>query len=104
VLSDVLWQGRHHVDHNPPAPVYIVAGAAGNTEGLSNPTNSSWNQPPPSWSAHRYGLGFGYGVLQFSDDPKNNVHSASWTFYRSLDNGIEDQFLLTKTMSAAKKP
>jgi len=84
---------------NPQAPVYIIAGAAGSTEGLSNPTNNTWVQPPPSWSGHRYGEGYGYGILQVTEDQINKQDVAQWTFYRSLDNGIEDQITITKDMN-----
>jgi hypothetical protein len=84
---------------NPEATVYVISGAAGNTEGLSNTQNSSWVSPTPNWSAHRYGEGFGYGVLNFYDDQENQQHVATWNFIRSLDNGIEDQFTITKDMA-----
>jgi len=84
---------------NPEATVYVISGAAGNTEGLSNSKNSSWNSPSPDWSGHRYGEGYGYGILEFYDNVASNQHVSQWSFYRSLDNGLEDQFTLTKDMS-----
>jgi predicted phosphodiesterase len=82
--------------NNPTATTYVIAGAAGNTEGLSNDKNSSWNSPSPNWSAHRYGEGFGYGMLSFWDNSSTQQHYAQWQFFRSLDNGVEDEFTITK--------
>jgi len=82
---------------NPIAPVYIICGAAGTTEGLSNDMNSSWINPPPTWSAFRYGLAYGYGILDVFSDVQGQTHFAKWSFIRSSDNVILDEFVLTKS-------
>jgi len=81
---------------NPSAPTYVVLGTGGNTEGLSNTQNSSWNNPPPSWSAHRYGEDWGFGWLTISVDTENQQNLANWRFYRAGDGGLEDEFTIVK--------
>jgi len=88
---------------NPSAPTYVITGTGGNTEGLSNPNGSNWNYPAPGWSAHRYGNGWGYGMLTISVDTQNQQHLANWRFYRALDEGLEDEFTIVKNFSKKKK-
>ncbi|KAL6075285.1 Purple acid phosphatase [Balamuthia mandrillaris] len=73
-------------DH-PPSLSQIVTGAAGCIEGL----NDGWASSPAAWSAHRYGKGEGYGVLEVF-----NSTTLQWSFFRSADNGLEDFFVLRK--------
>eukprot|EP01116_Phalansterium_solitarium_P023525 TRINITY_DN8280_c0_g1_i2.p1 TRINITY_DN8280_c0_g1~~TRINITY_DN8280_c0_g1_i2.p1 ORF type:complete len:430 (+),score=114.27 TRINITY_DN8280_c0_g1_i2:166-1455(+) len=71
---------------NPQALVQLVAGGAGCPEGAAPLA------PGSPWSAHRYSAGWGYGVLNVTD-----AKSLTWSYYRSADDGLEDQFTITRT-------
>jgi len=80
---------------NPPSTVYITIGSAGNTEGLSQ----NWVSPVPSWSATVYDKSYGYGLMNIYDDDYTKQHVANWTFFRSKDNGVQDNVVITKNYS-----
>lgn len=61
----------------------------GNIEGLENKSPGSWTLPKPSWSAFRYGSGYGYGLLNVINDTHLN-----WKMYKSEDGGLLDEFTL----------
>jgi len=70
---------------NPTAPISIVIGCAGNTEGLTNGGEKNW-EPQPEWSAHRFGDAYGYGILTV-----NGASHLNWVFYRVDTGAIQDQ-------------
>lgn len=79
--------------HNPNAPIYVVAGGAGSEEGLTDPTEHQSNIP---WSAHILATTESAGVLAVIEDDANQLHKATWTLYRSKDQGVEDTFTISK--------
>jgi hypothetical protein len=58
-------------------------------EGLEDANQNDWDSPAPDWSAHRYGTGYGYGLMTVHND----TH-LTWKLYRSRDGGLEDEFTL----------
>jgi len=82
---------------NPQATVHLIAGAAGSDEGLSNNEWFEWTVGSDSWSylAHRYGVDYGYGMMSI----ENSTH-LHWQYFRSGDNGLEDEFWIVKTDSS----
>jgi hypothetical protein len=77
---------------NPKAPVGIVVGNAGCVEGLTDLNPSHWNQPAPSWSAFRWGSGWGYGLLSV-----DNL-TLTWNFYDASTQSVIDSVVITKTV------
>jgi len=75
--------------YNAGAPTYIVAGCAGNTEGLyGNFTHT------PEWSAFRTEKDYGYGLMNiFEEDGKNVLH---WKFYYSSTDELADEIKIVK--------
>jgi len=71
---------------NPKSPINIVIGNGGNIEGLEDGSQDDWENPPPEWSAHRFGSDYGYGILTIHNDTHLN-----WKLYRASDGGIEDE-------------
>ena len=71
----------------PNSTVHVIAGAAGNIEGIS--TWDMANLPP--WYAYGDDTTYGYGVLNVL----NNTH-LQWNYYRSDTNALEDTFTLVK--------
>ena len=65
---------------------YVVAGAAGNKEGLATDYITA-----PDWSAHRYWKDQGFGLLQVTHK------TIEWTYYHSSDGKVEDQFKITRS-------
>jgi len=61
---------------NPPNPIGIVIGNAGNMEGLENGDPDNWDIPQPEWSAFRFGGDFGYAHLSVHNDTHIN-----WKFF-----------------------
>jgi len=104
---DIIWNGHvHSYERNYPAyknkrtsdsyvnapnPFNIITGCAGSLEGLKNEHETKWDQPAPSWSAHRYGSDYGYGILTVT-----NSTNLDWKFYRVGDDGVEDQIAVQK--------
>jgi len=75
---------------SPSAPIYVISGAAGGPEGLSNANNSNW-VPIPSWCAHRFGDDYGFGVLKILSNTQ-----LTWQWFRAGDGGVEDYFEIQK--------
>jgi hypothetical protein len=73
---------------NPTAPMYIIAGGAGNIEGFSDIT------PAPSYTEFAYNDDFGYATLTFRD--RNNLDVK---FIRSYDGVVLDSSTLYKSHS-----
>jgi len=87
------YKGKKVSDYtNPKAPVGIVVGNAGCIEGLTDMDPSRWNNPPPSWSAFRWGTGWGYGILAV-----NNL-TLKWDFYDASTQSVIDTVTITKTL------
>ncbi|CAL5874278.1 uncharacterized protein PFLUO_LOCUS8567 [Penicillium psychrofluorescens] len=70
---------------NPSAPMYIVAGGAGNIEGLDSPGSE------PSYTAFAYGDDYSYATLNFVDQKHLQV-----TFIRSSTGDVLDSSVLYK--------
>ncbi|CAI5737799.1 unnamed protein product [Hyaloperonospora brassicae] len=81
---------NHRLYDNPKAPVHIIMGGAGQSEGLS---------PRPlfgtSWNAARDYKHFGYTML------RANRTTLSWKYVSSTDGSILDHFVMLKTDPAA---
>jgi len=75
------------------APIYIVQGASGNRE--NNKGEGSWPNPEPAWSAG-HSSDIGYGLMVVEAAAANSVPTLHWTFYRSSDNAVLDNFTLSK--------
>ncbi|OWZ11514.1 Iron/zinc purple acid phosphatase [Phytophthora megakarya] len=71
---------------NPKAPVYIVSGAAGTVDGLSNipEGNATWNV------ASNY-VDYGFSTLEA------NQSMLSWKFVKSSSQAVLDEFVMWKT-------
>jgi len=84
----------NHWITDPQATIYIVSGAAGCTEGLSNKKSDSWQPHSEEWSwyGHRYGEDFGYGMIYVFNE--THLH---WEFKKSGDNRVEDDFWIVRT-------
>ncbi|EGD76959.1 hypothetical protein PTSG_07301 [Salpingoeca rosetta] len=68
--------------HKPPAPVYIVNGAAGNKEHLMGPGKQDWARVTLKQ--------YGYATLSIANS------SLDWTYYAAADNAVLDHFTITK--------
>jgi len=75
----------------PPNPIGVVLGNAGNIEGLEDENKNDWTWPEPEWSAFRYGLGYGYGMLNVV----NNTY-LNWQFIDAASGNVLDQFSVLK--------
>jgi acid phosphatase type 7 len=71
---------------NPSSTVYVVAGGAGNREGLEK-----LSDPQPNWAAGGLDTEYGYGVMSVL----NNTH-LTWVYYRADTDAIVDTFTLVK--------
>jgi hypothetical protein len=71
--------------------IHIVAGGAGNLEGLTPDVNFPERGV---WSAHLCNSDEGYGVLSTTLDDKDA--ELRWRYYRSTDDGLEDELVLKK--------
>lgn len=71
---------------NPKAPMYIVAGGAGNIEGLSDVGSE------PSYTAFAYADDFSYATIRFLDEQKLQVD-----FYQSSTGNLLDSSTLFKS-------
>jgi acid phosphatase len=76
--------------NNPKAPMYIVAGGAGNIEGLDLPGTE------PSYTAFAYGDDYSYATLNFVDE--NNLQV---DFIRSSTGAVLDSSTLYKSHSTS---
>lgn len=74
--------------HDPKAPMYIVAGGAGNIEGLD--LNGTYT----SYTAFAYGDDYSYGTLKFLDEQHLQVE-----FIRSRTGDVLDSSVLYKSHS-----
>ena len=72
---------------DPKAPVYIVTGAAGNSEGHSVPKNSA----PVSWNVLENHADYGISTLTAS---RKSLH---WKFIASDSQKVLDDFVITKS-------
>jgi len=72
--------------NNPKAPMYIVAGGAGNIEGLSSVGSK------PSYTAFAYADDFSYATVTFQDSQNLQVN-----FIRSSTGEILDTSTLHKS-------
>jgi hypothetical protein len=61
-------------------------------EGLTDLDPAKWNTPAPSWSAFRWGTGWGYGVLAV-----DNL-TLKWDFYDASTQSVIDSVTITKTL------
>lgn len=52
---------------------------------------------PATWSAKIYTADEGYGTLESLVLAPNKL-ALNWKFFRATDNGIEDEFTITKTI------
>jgi len=73
-----------HNYNNPPSPIYIVNGAAGNVEGHSH------GQQKPI-TAYLDDTDYGYGIVTVY-----NSTTLKWQFFHSSDNSMGDQVIITK--------
>ena len=73
---------------NPTAPYYVVAGGAGNIEGLSSASN------PPSYVSFAYDTDFSYATIQLADKNHMNIK-----FIRSYTGEVLDSTTLYKKHS-----
>jgi hypothetical protein len=71
----------------PPYPVYVVTGAAGNTEGLTSYTDA----PATAWSRYVDGSDYGISSVTF-----NSPTELVWRTLRSSDGAVIDSFTLTR--------
>eukprot|EP00010_Vexillifera_abyssalis_P001191 CAMPEP_0201551382 /NCGR_PEP_ID=MMETSP0173_2-20130828/7563_1 /ASSEMBLY_ACC=CAM_ASM_000268 /TAXON_ID=218659 /ORGANISM="Vexillifera sp., Strain DIVA3 564/2" /LENGTH=326 /DNA_ID=CAMNT_0047961613 /DNA_START=559 /DNA_END=1539 /DNA_ORIENTATION=+ len=69
---------------NPKATTYVVAGTAGNNEGIQH----SYHPPASGWSV-KHLTEFGYATITV------NATQLSWNFYTE-DNTVADTFTITK--------
>jgi len=74
---------------NPSSTAYIVAGAAGNLEGLDN---SIWQHP--AWSAYQDHQNFGYGLLTFESNT-----NLKWQYFTSSGAVLVDEMEIVKNTS-----
>lgn len=80
---------KYKLYDNPKAPVHILTGGAGNTEGLSEaPTHAA------SWNAAKDYTHFGYTILHA------NRTTLLWKYISSADQTILDKFAMLKTDAA----
>jgi len=81
---------------DPKATIHLIAGSAGCEEGLSDKHWYDWTVGSEKWNwwAHRFGTDYGYGMLTVF-----NATHLHWGFFRSGDNGLEDEFYIVKTKS-----
>jgi len=87
------YKGKRVGDYtNPKAPIGIVVGNAGCVEGLTDGDPTHWNNPAPSWSAFRWGSGWGYGLLKV-----DNL-TLQWDFFNAGNQSIIDSVTTTKTL------
>ncbi|CAI5735620.1 unnamed protein product [Hyaloperonospora brassicae] len=81
---------KHTLYKNPKAPVHLLVGGAGQSEGLSSaPTNGA------SWNAVTDYEHTGYAML------RANRTTLSWKYISSADESILDHFTMVKTDPAA---
>lgn len=73
--------------NSPPAPVYIVNGAAGNREGNEKPAG---NAP---WSLFQSDA-LGYGLYEVRAD--SGAMSIAYTFYDAVSGDVVDALTITK--------
>lgn len=73
--------------NDPRAPMYIVAGGAGNIEGTAN-----LNETAPPYLAFGYDEDFGYASIRFVDEQNLEV-----SFYKSSTGELLDQSTLFKS-------
>lgn len=71
--------------NNPPGPVYIISGAAGNLDGHDSAT-------PTEITAFMDDSHYTFGTLEFL-----NATHATWSLYRSDDGSVQDQVTVTKS-------
>ena len=71
---------------NPTSTVHVVAGGAGNREGLQKLSSN-----PPSWFAGGLDTQYRHGIMQVW----NNT-ALTWSYYRSDTNQLYDTFTLVK--------
>jgi acid phosphatase len=76
--------------NDPKAPMYIVAGGAGNIEGLDSAGTE------PSYTAFAYGDDYSYATLKFMDE--NNLQVE---FIRSSTGAVLDSSTLYKSHSTS---
>jgi len=69
---------------NATCPIHIVNGAAGNIEGHSG------YGPATDYLAYKNGNDYGFGILDVQ------TTTLRWSFYRSLDNQLDDSVEITK--------
>uniref|UniRef100_A0AAV1UFB2 Purple acid phosphatase n=1 Tax=Peronospora matthiolae TaxID=2874970 RepID=A0AAV1UFB2_9STRA len=83
---------KYTVYDNPKAPVHIITGGAGQSEGMSVPPthNASWN------AVNDYEH-FGYTILHA------NHTTLLWKYVSSADHSILDQFAMLKTDAVSSK-
>ena len=72
--------------NNPKAPMYIVAGGAGNIEGVNAPGTE------PSYTEFAYGADYSYATVRFMDEQHLQVD-----FYQSSTGTLLDSSTLYKT-------
>lgn len=85
MASNMVVPQKNYV--NPPAPVYIVNGAAGCNEHLQG----KYTPVQPDWSAVRLGRSYGFAYLDLL-----NSTTLQWRFIESDTGNVLDQFTLTK--------
>eukprot|EP01094_Clydonella_sp_ATCC50884_P023659 TRINITY_DN5732_c0_g1_i2.p1 TRINITY_DN5732_c0_g1~~TRINITY_DN5732_c0_g1_i2.p1 ORF type:complete len:486 (-),score=132.00 TRINITY_DN5732_c0_g1_i2:291-1694(-) len=72
----------------PACTAYVIAGAAGNTEGHYR---TDWDPNPPAWSAFIYDKDFGYAVVSVS-----GYSELLWEWRRATDDKVMDTFKIVK--------
>ncbi|KAG2785820.1 hypothetical protein PC129_g17480 [Phytophthora cactorum] len=76
----------YEVYDNPQAPVHILTGGAGQSEGLSIPPSHT-----ASWNAVSHYEHFGYSMLEA------NRSTLVWKYILSSDQTVQDEFVMYKT-------
>ncbi|GMF25453.1 unnamed protein product [Phytophthora lilii] len=78
--------GDYKTYNNPQAPIYILTGAAGNVENLTDAPKGT-----APWSAAVDYTHFGYSTLEA------NRTMLSWKFISAADKSVTDEFVMYKT-------
>jgi hypothetical protein len=92
-----IYKGKatQHNYVDPQAPVYIIAGCAGNEEGLN--ADDQWLNKP-DWSAFRYNQDWGY--LTVNAARTGNQDQLTYQFTTSADSVVRDTLTIVKKIPA----